>query len=32
MLGEADRAYLAAEAEAQGQEAGEEVLAPSDHT
>lgn len=31
VLGEADRAYLAAEAEAQGQEAGEEILAPSDH-
>lgn len=33
VLGEAERAYLAAEAEAeaQGQEAGEEILAPSDH-
>lgn len=29
---EAGRAYLAAEAAAQGQEAREEVLAPSDHT
>lgn len=31
MPGEAEDFYLAAEAEAQGQEAGEEVLAPSDH-
>lgn len=29
--GEAEGFYLAAEAEAQGQQAGEEVLAPSDH-
>lgn len=32
MPGKADGAYLAAEAEAQGQEAREEVFAPPDHT